>query len=482
MALPVLTVKIAPGGSNNVTSGTNVYDSNFNNSGTISVKNASLEITGTIAANTSVRGSLVIGPSGTLQLDAGVANQDIDFLDNTGTLVIESLSSISNTTTISGLAAGDSIVIPHLPANFTENYNAVTGVLTLSQGLTVLGSVRFGGAIKPSASTIKNSVVICFVSGTLIATDAGEIPVERLQIGDRVVTLNGKTEPVVWIGTGQVLATRGRRNEATPVIVRKGAIANNVPHHDLHVTKGHAFYLDEVLIPVEFLVNHRSIEWDDRAQEVTIYHVELASHQILLANGAPAESYRDDGNRWLFRNANEGWAFPPKPPYAPVLTGGSVVDAVWRRLLDRAGPRPGLPLTDDPDLHLLVDDKRLEPAALAKDYYLFKLDNVPGTTRLVSRAAAPQELGLSRDQRSLGVGVHQLIVRQGNKFCALQADHPLLWHGFHSFEAENGCRWTTGDALLPGSLFSGFSGPLELVVRTCGTTFYVEDARISRVA
>ena len=31
-----------------------------------------------------------------------------------------------------------------------------------------------------------------------------------------------------------------------------------------------------------------------------------------------------------------------------MLTGGAMVDAVWRRLLDRAGPRPGLPLTDDP--------------------------------------------------------------------------------------------------------------------------------------
>ena len=74
-----------------------------------------------------------------------------------------------------------------------------------------------------------------------------------------------------------MLATRGRRTAATPVIVRKGALADNVPNRDLRVTKGHALYLDDVLIPVEFLVNHRSILWDDRAQEVTIYHVELES-------------------------------------------------------------------------------------------------------------------------------------------------------------------------------------------------------------
>ena len=67
---------------------------------------------------------------------------------------------------------------------------------------------------------------------------------------------------------------------------------------------------------------------------------------MLLANGAPAESYRDDGNRWLFQNANPGWADPgwvnpgwglvAQEPCAPVQTGGRVVDAIWRRLLDRA--------------------------------------------------------------------------------------------------------------------------------------------------
>ncbi len=169
----------------------------------------------------------------------------------------------------------------------------------------------------------------------------------------------GQAQPVVWIGVGRVLVTPGRRSAATPVIVRRNALADNVPHRDLHVTKGHSLFIDDVLIPVEFLVNHRSIIWDDQAREVDIYHVELAKHGVLIADGAPAESYRDDGNRWLFQNGNSGWGLPPQPPCAPVLTGGPIVDAIWR-LLDRAGPRPGLPTTADPDLHLLVDGRRVD--------------------------------------------------------------------------------------------------------------------------
>ena len=141
---------------------------------------------------------------------------------------------------------------------------------------------------------------------------------EELTIGDVVLTLRGEARRIAWIGEGRILATRGRRTAATPVIVRKDALADNVPHHDLRVTKGHALFIDDVLIPVEFLVNHRSIIWDDQAQEVELYHIELETHDVLVANGAPAESYRDDGNRWLFRNANSGWSFPPQEPCAPV--------------------------------------------------------------------------------------------------------------------------------------------------------------------
>ena len=43
---------------------------------------------------------------------------------------------------------------------------------------------------------------------------------------------------------------------------------------------------------------------------VEFYHIELAAHDVLVANGAPAETYRDDGNRWLFQNANTGWEQP----------------------------------------------------------------------------------------------------------------------------------------------------------------------------
>jgi len=325
-------------------------------------------------------------------------------------------------------------------------------------------------------------VTLCFVSGTCIEGEFGEVPVEELRAGDRVRCLRQGLATIAWIGTGRVLATRGRRNAATPVIVRKGALTDNVPHRDLRVTKGHSLYLDDVLIPVEFLVNHRSILWDDRAQEVTVYHIELETHDVLFADGAPAESYRDDGNRWLFQNANLGWSNPPQPPCAPVLTGGPIVDAIWRRLLGRAGPRPGLPLTRDADLHLVVDGRRLSAVEQIGDGHVFRLATRPATVRIASRAAVPAELGLARDPRSLGVALRRVVVRQATRIVTIEADDARLSDGLHGFEPDNGYRWTDGDAVLPPELFAGLVGPFKLELHVAGATRYIDEGPVQRAA
>jgi hypothetical protein len=317
---------------------------------------------------------------------------------------------------------------------------------------------------------------LCFCQGTPISTPNGERLVENLTAGDSVTTASGEQRRVVWIGTGHVMVTRGRRSPATPVIVKRGALADNVPYADLRVTKGHSLFLEGVLIPVEFLVNHRSIIWDDHAQEVGLYHVELETHDVLLAAGAPAESYRDDGNRWLFRNYNDAWDLPPREPCAPILTGGGKVDAIWRRLLDRAGPRPGLPLTDAPDLHLLVDGQRVDAASCVQGDYTFELRGKPVSVRVVSRSAVPAELGLARDSRELGVALTQIVVRQNVQLRVTEAADPLLEaamdHGFHAFEPGLGLRWTNGDSMLPEAIFEAFDGPFELMLRVGCTSQY----------
>jgi hypothetical protein len=400
-------------------------------------------------------------------------NGDGDPLSGTFTVVSSTGVVINGLQPVIDLASGGAI---SLPVDIdTTNTGPVSETISFSG--TDSNPSGFSAPLGALSLTVQSDVVaaVCFLAGTLIATPSGETPVERLAVGDTVRTLHGELRPIAWIGTGKVLATRGRRNAATPVIVRKSALADNVPHRDLRVTKGHSLYLDGVLIPVEFLVNHRSILWDDRAQEVSIYHLELATHDVLLANGAPAESYRDDGNRWLFQNLNPGWTMPPLAPCAPVLTGGPIVDALWRRLLERAGPRNALPLTDDPDLHLLVDGKRVDAMDLCADRAVFRLLRRPRTVRICSRSAVPQELGLARDARALGVAVSRIVLAQASRQVAIEASAASLTDGCHAFERDNGIRWTDGDAAVPAELFASMRGSGMLIVHLAGATQYLDD-------
>ncbi|HEX3574376.1 MAG TPA: hypothetical protein VHU42_07230 [Rhodopila sp.] len=65
---------------------------------------------------------------------------------------------------------------------------------------------------------------------------------------------------------------------------------------------------------------------------------------------------------------------------------------------------------------------------------------------------------------------------------SIEAVDPCLEDGFHAFEADDGIRWTDGDAVVPGPLLAGFEGPFEMVVCLGGSTFYPAGAAPRRAA
>jgi hypothetical protein len=323
---------------------------------------------------------------------------------------------------------------------------------------------------------------LCFLRGTRILTPSGEVAVEDLNFGTTVTTVSGTAAKIRWIGQGKMLCPSGRRSAATPVIVRRHALADNMPSRDLRVTKGHALYVDGVLIPAEFLVNHRSILWDDTAQEVEFFHVELPSHDVILAEGAPAESYRDEGNRWMFFNANPAWDRPGVAPYAPVLTGGPIVDAAWQRLLKRSGERLDIPTTADADLHLLVNGVRVNGTAMVDGWVSFALPAGAERIAIASRFAAQDELGLSRDPRRLGVALARIVLWRRGVSSVIEADDPALVQGFHKFEPDEDCIWTDGHALVPTDRLEGLPKPNALHLQVRMTTRYpVQQAAAPRL-
>ena len=185
----------------------------------------------------------------------------------------------------------------------------------------------------------------CYCPGTLILTEHGEVPVERLAEGDRVVTLSGALEPIRWIGrrsyAGRFLMGQAHLH---PIRIRAGALADGVPRRDLLVSPRHAMFLDGMLIPAECLVNGVTITRETGLAGVDYLHVELAQHDVLWAEGAPSESFVDDGSRGMFHNAAEYYArhgeqVVPAQYCAPRVEQGLALEATRRRLGERAAQR-----------------------------------------------------------------------------------------------------------------------------------------------
>ncbi len=164
----------------------------------------------------------------------------------------------------------------------------------------------------------------CFRAGTRILTTAGEVPVEHLRVGDRVVTLCGRRlAPIVWLGHRHIDCSRHPHpDDIWPVRIQAGAIADGVPHRDLWLSPEHAVLLrtaaGTVLVPVRHLLNGATIA-QVPVPDVTYWHIELAAHDSVVAAGLAAETYLDTGNRTNF--ADDGPALIVNP------TG---TDAAWR--------------------------------------------------------------------------------------------------------------------------------------------------------
>jgi hypothetical protein len=142
--------------------------------------------------------------------------------------------------------------------------------------------------------TLASSNAPCFLAGTLIATPEGERAVETLAAGDLVLTAAGHAVPVRWIGFTVISGLFADHGRLGPIRIAAGALGENLPARDLLVSPGHALFLDGALVNAAALVNGTTIRREQMGvADVTYYHVELDTHTLILAEGAPTESFLD---------------------------------------------------------------------------------------------------------------------------------------------------------------------------------------------
>lgn len=312
----------------------------------------------------------------------------------------------------------------------------------------------------------------CYVTGTAIRTARGDVAVERLRVGDVAITASGERRPVVWIGRRALDLTRHPDPVSVmPVRVAAGAFGAGLPYRDLWLSPGHSLAFEGSLIPVCQLVNGRTVAQLAR-ERVEYWHVELDRHELLLAEGLPAESFLDCGNRTGFVN---GGAFvETHPDFRPkhwretclplVLDGPAVVAAKQRLIAELAAQ--GAHVVAGDDAHLVVDGRRIDPMQRSDLRLEFALAPGARDIELRSRVFVPaHSVAQSRDSRTLGLSVGRLEIDG-----ARLNPGSLEGTGWHEAEFDGECthRWTDGGARLP-------AGAQTLIVELAGRGYYWSD-------
>ncbi|SLN28687.1 hypothetical protein PSA7680_01308 [Pseudoruegeria aquimaris] len=244
-----------------------------------------------LIAGDSIQTALVAGDDA-YQLD-NVQPKTVDLLANDSSTVPGTLT----ITAINGtpVVAGQEVT---LPTGEKITLNADGTITIVSDGDE--GTNQFSYEVTDEGGNtdtafVSLTTVPCFVAGSLIKTVEGDVPVERLRPGDRVMTRDHGPQPVRWVG----ISRRVARGKDAPVVFEAGALGSHErlavsPNHRMLVVSSDAQLLfgeREVLVKAKHLVNGSSIHIAESDAQITYVHLLFDRHEIVWANGAQSESY-----------------------------------------------------------------------------------------------------------------------------------------------------------------------------------------------
>jgi hypothetical protein len=147
----------------------------------------------------------------------------------------------------------------------------------------------------------------CFMSGTLINTPSGEVPIETLKQGDLVLTPAGP-QAIKFLGKTTRKASELKAHAKMPIRINKGSLGSHLPIRDTYCTPSHAFAVDNCLVEARALINNENItnieKWPDIVP-IIYFSIELDEHQLVWANGLLTETYYSNWTSTGF--SREAW-------------------------------------------------------------------------------------------------------------------------------------------------------------------------------
>jgi hypothetical protein len=180
-----------------------------------------------------------------------------------------------------------------------DSYDTLDNINIQNIALTSENSSNYAGV--GTTGSIENSNIVCFARGTTIETNRGIVPVQTLEVGDLVLTADNGFQPICWIGCGTVQSS----GKHSPIEIAAGALGPAMPLSPLLVSPQHRLYIRsriahrmfneiEIVMPALRLVGLPGVEQRRGSSPVQYWHVLTDQHQLILANGAWAETMYPD--------------------------------------------------------------------------------------------------------------------------------------------------------------------------------------------
>ncbi len=141
---------------------------------------------------------------------------------------------------------------------------------------------------------------ICYAAGTRILTEQGEVPVEKLSPGDRVVTLDRGLQPIRWTHAAEQ-PFEYTAEDRRPVLIEPNSLGPGIPKRRLVVSPQHRILIGgqgqlldlsdtEELAPAKTLTSLRRIRHMNGKRRIQWVHFACDRHEVVLANGCWSES------------------------------------------------------------------------------------------------------------------------------------------------------------------------------------------------
>ncbi len=173
------------------------------------------------------------------------------------------------------------------------------------EGGGLLGDLRWNSdmdTIKEDDDLVPTGVT-CFARGTLITTDQGELPVEELLPGHKILTQdNGFQELILTMSRVMEKNELCNNTNLYPVRIPMGAFGAGLPKRDLIVSRQHRMVVKSniaermfgetsVLVAAIRLTKLSEINVDTSFDRIEYFHLIFKNHEIIFAEGTPTESF-----------------------------------------------------------------------------------------------------------------------------------------------------------------------------------------------